>query len=388
MQRQREGTKLFMSKQNSNSEKDNRSLGGTDYNQDGEALKILVIQQKMIGDVLVSSIICENLKKNFPDAEIHYLVNRFTIPVVDNNPFIDRFIVFEDDYKQSKLKFYKFLKLISISGYTHVFDAYGKIESLLITKFTKARFKYGFRKPYSKFYYSKTVKMSNHVKTEAGSAIENRLRLLKLMDGVEVYNDKPQIYLTEEEIEKTREQFKSLDLNPKDCIMISALGSGLNKSYPLEYLAEILNRIVKKTHKRLILNYMPSQQKHIDKLLSMIDGENRAHIVQGIVMKSLRDFMKVCSQCLAIIGNEGGSINIAKALNIPSFSIFSPWVTKEGWNSFEQTYLNSSVHLIDFKPELYNKPPKKYKDQSIEMYKLFKPELIIPKLDAFLEKLN
>ena len=30
-------------------------------------MKILVIQQKRIGDVLTSTIICNNLKKQFPD---------------------------------------------------------------------------------------------------------------------------------------------------------------------------------------------------------------------------------------------------------------------------------------------------------------------------------
>ncbi len=51
-------------------------------------MKILVIQQKMIGDVLISSIICNNLRKAYPDAQIDYLVNSFTIPVIINNPNI------------------------------------------------------------------------------------------------------------------------------------------------------------------------------------------------------------------------------------------------------------------------------------------------------------
>jgi heptosyltransferase-2 len=354
----------------------------------GKAFKILVIQQKMIGDVLTSSIICENLKRNFPDAEIHYVINRFTIPVVENNPYIDKFVVFEDEYKQSKLRFYRFLKQVAKSNYTHVFDAYGKLESLLISKFSKAKFKYGFRKSYTSFYYTNTVKMTNDVKTEAGSAIENRLRLLQLMDGVEILNDKPKIYLTESEVEESQNTFKSLNIKPNDCIMISALGSGMKKSYPLDYLAEILDLIVEKTDKSLILNYMPSQQKHIDELLDFCAEKTKANIVEGISMKSLKAFIKICSQCAAIIGNEGGSTNMAKALGVPSFSIFSPWVTKEGWNSFEQTYQNDSVHLIDYKPHLYKKPPKKYKEQSLEFYKFLKPELIKPKLKSFLEKLN
>jgi heptosyltransferase-2 len=43
-------------------------------------MKILIIQQKMIGDVLVSSIICNNLRRAYPDAQIDYLVYESTTP--------------------------------------------------------------------------------------------------------------------------------------------------------------------------------------------------------------------------------------------------------------------------------------------------------------------
>ncbi|MFZ0598429.1 MAG: lipopolysaccharide heptosyltransferase family protein, partial [Flavobacterium sp.] len=36
-------------------------------------MRILVIQQKRIGDVLTSTIICNNLKTKFPDAVIDYM---------------------------------------------------------------------------------------------------------------------------------------------------------------------------------------------------------------------------------------------------------------------------------------------------------------------------
>ena len=43
----------------------------------------------MIGDVLVSSTICNNLRKAYPDSQIDYLVYESTIPVLEGNPNID-----------------------------------------------------------------------------------------------------------------------------------------------------------------------------------------------------------------------------------------------------------------------------------------------------------
>jgi ADP-heptose:LPS heptosyltransferase len=43
--------------------------------------KILVIQQKMIGDVLASTIICNNLKQMYTAATVDYSIYPFTRPV-------------------------------------------------------------------------------------------------------------------------------------------------------------------------------------------------------------------------------------------------------------------------------------------------------------------
>lgn len=352
-----------------------------------KTVKILVIQQKMIGDVLTSSIICENLKRNFPKAEVHYLVYRFTLPVIQEHPYIDKIVIFEDEFKKSKIKFFRFLHQISKENYKLVFDAYGKLESVFITLFSKAKFKYGFRKTYTKFLYSKTIAISNHYDTEAGTAIENRLALLKLLEGITIYNNKPKIYLTADETENAKNVFSNKNVDPGNCIMVSTLGSGKNKSYPLAYLAELLDAIVEKFNSRLILNYNPSQQTEINKFLPLCNRKTRNAILEDINIKSLRDFMAICSQCKAIIGNEGGAINMGKALDVPSFSIFSPWIIKKGWNSFEINHKNSSVHLSDFHPELYTEHPKAYKEKALEYYKLFKPGYFKEKVISFLEEL-
>jgi len=57
-------------------------------------MKILVVQQKMIGDVLTSTVICESLKKEYPDSTVDYLVYSNAKPVIKNNPFFDNIFEF------------------------------------------------------------------------------------------------------------------------------------------------------------------------------------------------------------------------------------------------------------------------------------------------------
>jgi heptosyltransferase-2 len=374
-----------MKKNKFNTDKKSPSLGGVgeDYRV---APKILVIQQKMIGDVLTSSLICENLKLNFPDARIHYLVNRFTLPVVESNPCIDELIIFEKEHRTSKIKFYKFLKFIAKQNYTHVFDAYAKLESLLITRFSKAKYRYGFKKSYSKFYYTKTVEIKKSSNTEVGTAIENRLQLLNLMPNINILRKKPKVYLEKSELMKAKIKLENAGIAPKNCMMISALGSDKSKTYPLEYLAELLDDIASRSNLKMILNYMPSQMREIEELINLCDSKTQNQFAMNVEMRGLRDFMWVCKQCKAIIGNEGGAINIAKALDVPSFSIFSPWIIKEGWNSFEINHPNMSVHLSDYKKDLFIDNEVKFIKKNVDdFYTRLKPDLIKEKLFKFLD---
>ena len=100
-------------------------------------MKVLVIQQKMIGDVLTSTILCENIKNNLPKSEVHYLINTHTKAVVENNPYIDKIVLFTPNFRKNKLAFYNFLKGIKKENYDVVIDVYGKIESNLICFFSK-----------------------------------------------------------------------------------------------------------------------------------------------------------------------------------------------------------------------------------------------------------
>ena len=74
---------------------------------------------------------------------------------------------------------------------------------------------------------------------------------------------------------------------------------------------------------------------------------------------------------------------MAKALNVPSFSIYSPWVSKMGWHTYADQK-NIAVHLNDFKPNLFHqKTNKEIKARVNELYGAFEPDLFMNELIAF-----
>lgn len=349
--------------------------------------KILVIQMKFIGDVLASSIICNNLKEKYPQSQIDYLIYPFTKPVIENNPNIDNIIYFEEKYRKSKKELLKFLFGIRKNNYDIVIDAYGKIESNLVTLFSNAKRKISYYKSYTSFLYSDTVKIIKEPKTNAGTSLENRLNLLSPLGFKGDLDNKPVIFLTQNEIkngENIISKFTSIDKRP--IFMISVLGSSLEKTYPFSYMAKILDEIVEKTSATLIFNYMKSQSNEAQEIYRLCNKSTQKNILIDLIPGSLREFMAITKNCYALIGNEGGAVNMAKALDIPTFTIFSPWINKYDWNCFEDGKNNISVHLEDYKPEIYQGKEKKYLKKDAEnLYKQFTPELLFKELDVFLK---
>jgi len=348
-------------------------------------MKILVIQQKMIGDVLASSIICNNLRRAYPDAQIDYLVYPFTAPIVENNPNIDNILLFEDKFRNHKKELFLFLMKIRNRKYAIVIDAYGKIESHLIVAFSGAKKKIGLHKWHTPLLYSNTVEELSKATTNAGTAIENRLNLLKPLDLKISIDNKPRLFLNKAEIENGKRILAEIDFSKK-LYMIGVLGSDPTKSYPFPFMAKLLDSIVAETDASLLFNYIPSQTKEAKEIYNLCLAKTQKNIKINIVPGSIREFLSITYHCNALIGNEGGAVNMAKALDIPTFTIFSTWIIKEAWNSFENASTNVSVHLKDFKPELYgSKTAKEMKSQAMNLYEEFSPDLFIPILTDYLQ---
>jgi len=352
-------------------------------------MRILVIQQKRIGDVLTSTIICNNLKSAYPDAKIDYMCYPNSIDVLKENPNISEVIVLTPKVKKSIPLFLKFISEIRSRKYDAVIDVYSKLGSSLITLFSGAKFKISYYKWYSGIFYNHTFKRFDAVKSEHGLAIENRLLLLKPLISEKITDVKPKIFLTNSEVQEAKELLLKHNIDPKNkmLIMFGILGSEVYKTYPLDRMAKIIDFTVSKTGATIIFNYFPDQIELAREVYNYCEEETKKNIVFDLYGKDLRSFLAILSQCEMLIGNEGGAVNMAKALEIPTFSIFTPSVRKETWQLFENEAKNVSVHLKDLKPEIYQQHTEQYiKEHTLKYYDEYPFELLLEKLDTYFKE--
>jgi len=353
-------------------------------------ISVLVIQQKMIGDVLMSTLICKNLKLWKPEIKVDFVANRHTLDVIQNNPYIDEIIVFEDHFRKDKWGLFKFLQRLRKKRYDYIIDAYGKLESLLICLFVSANYKIGFKKNYSSFVYSQTVKLKTVKENGLQLSIRNRFQLLEPILGDFPKNSEVEIHLTTKEIKSSRKRLDSALGKGKNAIIVSALGSSKNKTYPFKYMAQLMDIAFHTTQLPLILNYRPDQEGQIEELISLLKVTTQKAVIKSLTPNSLRDYIATAYHCIAAVGNEGGAINIAKVLKKPTFAVFSPLINPSGWHS-ETRNTCLAVNLKEFYPQAidYSQHKKISKDPSKveELYKMLRPELFKKQWIDFLNKL-
>jgi ADP-heptose:LPS heptosyltransferase len=351
-------------------------------------MKILVVQQKMIGDVLISSMICENLKKAYPHAQVDYLVNTFTTPVIENNPYIDNLILFEDQFRSNYLAFFKFLLQIRKKKYDLVIDPYAKLESSLITLFSGASKRIGYQNKGLGIAYNQKVRHHNQPKSYYGLAIERRINLFEHLLQNHTLDPFPKLHLLANEKAEMVPIFKAhgIDSTTEKVIMISILGSETSKTYPEDYMVQLIDFIAEHFAVKILFNYTPKQQKEAQSIFNKCQEKTKKCILLDLIGKDLRSFIKIMHHCALIVGNDGGAVNIAKALQKPSFTIFSPWIKKESWSIFDDGVLNKAVHLNDYQPELFSsKKNKELQVQYKTLYHAFKPEYFVKELEMFLK---
>nr|WP_315150092.1 glycosyltransferase family 9 protein [uncultured Flavobacterium sp.] len=351
-------------------------------------MKILVIQQKMIGDVLVSSIICNNLRLAYPDAQIDYLVYESTVPVLEGNPNIDNVLLFQEKHRQSKKEFLNLALEIRSFKYDILIDAYSKLESWLIVLLSGAKRKISYKKPGRTFLYNDNVPFAEFPKTNLGLAIERRLSLLEPLNLKIKIDPFPKLFVTSKENQDAIALFEYHQLKKdRKTVMISLLGSENLKTYPLAYMAKVVDFIADNNEVNILFNYFPKQINDAKIVFDACKPSTQEKIYFDLLGNDLRSFIAIMNHCDLIIGNDGGAINMAKALGKSSFIIFSPWIEKKIWATLEDGVHHISVHLNDFKSQLLaSKTEKELKKNALSLYQEFEPELFKDKIELFLKQ--
>ncbi|MDZ7624058.1 MAG: glycosyltransferase family 9 protein [Ignavibacteriaceae bacterium] len=299
-----------------------------------EIKKILCIKPRGIGDIILSTIVLENLKAAFSHSEIHYLTEEFAKRAVENNPFVSKILTFnKKDFILS------IIRKVRKEKYDLVFDFWSNPKTAQITFLSGAKYRVGYEKRGRKYAYNfigKAGTMGEH-------AAEDNLVLLNALNIPII--SKQIIYQTTKEEKLFAEKFLNGSNIQNEKLLIGIIPSGgweSKRCDPVKWI-EICQEIQKKYQAQFLILWGPGDEKDSKIIL---EGLNPIPLMSP--KSSFGELSGLIERCDLIIANDSGPMHVSAALGKPTLGIFGPTdpLAHRPYSNNSSYVIHSELHCI------------------------------------------
>ena len=299
-------------------------------------MKILLIKQTSLGDLIHSTLALEAIKAKWPNSEIHFMVDRSCAFAVENNPLIDRFYYFDkvaymERYKKNKLNIFNIisdmmgvLSAIRQTKFDLAIDLQGIERSAFFLYFCKAKQKFTKgKKPFMKGF--KNANKDDHALTE----LRGTLKLAEI-DAEDYF---PKIYVDEASATTLHTKLpehliSALKDDKQKVILISPFTSWKTKDVPIQNwlkAAELISQKLAEAY--FIFSATPDKYDELETELNkaLINKPELTKKVTNFAGKTnIQELLNLIKKSDLVLASEGATGHMASALDTPLCVVFGP----------------------------------------------------------------
>jgi heptosyltransferase-2 len=269
-------------------------------------MKILVLNQNYIGDVIITLPAIKALKKAYPTASIDAVVGGSAIEVLKMNPWIHSALLRPKRANEKR----ELLRQIRARNYDICLSFSSKsLELALLSFLSGCKRRFGFFNPATFLFYNYRIKenLEDH-------CVWDYLKLA-IAAGGRKSTIIPEVFLSVEEIDRAEELVNELTKGAKGPIFGILLGGSTPfKRWHLPTLNELLN--VLKANGNVFL----FGGTEFEELGRTLEQEN-IHSLAGHL--SLRESIALLKFCTVFIGQDSGLTHISASLGVPTLGIYT-----------------------------------------------------------------
>jgi heptosyltransferase-1 len=279
--------------------------------------KILLIRLRRIGDIIMTTPAISALRKAFPKAFMAYIVEKPFRSLVEGNPDLDKIIVLSEEktIKESLA----LIKQIRKEKYDLVLDFHSGPRASLITFFSKAKIKLGYRIKYRHFMYDLALPRSK----EDGyfHSVQNHLNLVQAL-GVKVNSLCPLSLpkAQKEEHQKIKKIIKENRLDSSKVIALHISAGNEFRDWGTENLIRLINLLTPHEGIKIVLIGEKKDKPTEEEILT-----RAIHPPLSLVGElNLRELGELISQSCLFVGSDSGPMHIAASTSTPIVAYFGP----------------------------------------------------------------
>ena len=336
--------------------------------------RILIIQLRRIGDVLMCTPSIRALRQSFPQSNISFLTEIESEPVLRFNPYLDEKIILDKKRYGDFFYLWEIVRGLRRKKFDLTIDFFGNPRSAYFTFLSGAKFRLGFDLPYRKVWYNLLSPRGNSSEYAALS----RLKALRTL-GVESNDCRLDFCISNEARDFAGKFFLKENLKDGNLIIsVSPTSRRKFNFYPLERYAKICDWLIDEFSAKIILVWGPGEDKITRELATKMKNKP----LVSPLTPTLLELGGILERCDLHIGNDNGTKHIATAVGKPTFTIYGP-------NSpLSWTYPDPQRHgYIKKEVECQNCEKEKHRCENLECLD-YSVDEVKAKISEFLNSLN
>lgn len=351
------------------------------------SMNILVIRFRQMGDAILSTALLNTLRHNFPDAQIHFVLNERIAPLFKGHPSVDRFITFTDDERHHALTYIrKVWHIVHETHYDIIIDMRSTANTMLFSLFSpSSKFRIGMDKGYTKLVFNHTIApcANQYSMVEYDTRYTLPLQSFGPIEPVYAFN----LHITDEERQSFGAYLTSQGIDLSRPVMLANVTAKLaSKVWMEDRMVWVLSRFVEEyPDYQIIFNYAPGQEEENARRMYAQMGKPQQVFID-VQAHSSRELVAMSSYMTLFFGNEGGARHIAQAAGCPSLAICAPENSKKVWIPQTQV-LAEGISPVDTLAA-HQLTEQAYQQLSREeKYSLLTQEYVWSRLQSFMQKL-
>lgn len=310
--------------------------------------KVLVIRFRQMGDAVLATPLLNALRRQYPEAQIDFVLNERIAPLFEGHPAISRIITFTDEERHHVLTYVrKVWHIVRATRYDVIIDMRSTVNTMLFALFSPATpYRIGIRKPYTRLVFNHRFEGCR----EDESMINHNLQLLSPLG---IHNSKQAITLsiTEQEKAAFHSYMKQRGIDFTRPVMLAGVTAKLaSKTWAEDRMTEVLSRFMAAYPQvQIIFNFAPGQEAENARRIYHALGQH-PNIFINIEAKNMRQLAAMAASCTFYFGNEGGGRHIVQAMGRPSLVVCSPMASKRTWLPENDEVLTRGIAATDIAP--------------------------------------
>ena len=295
--------------------------------------KILCIKPRGIGDIVLSTVILENLHDYFPGIQIDYLTEHFAVQALSNNPLVNKVI------SMNKKEFPLFVaNRIRKEKYDMILDLWSNPRSAQITFLSGVRYKIGYN--YRGRRYAYNIKVNPESNNQ--HAAEDNLRFLSAIN-VPVISKVIHYYVSKEDDEWAKDYLLNSFVENTKIIAIIPSGGWPSKRCDASKWIDFGKKIKDAIHIKFIILWGPGDEQD-----AITINENLSPDSVLAPKTDVKRLSALINNCNLVIANDSGPMHIAAALDIPTLGIFGPTnpVAHRPYSKNSDYIIKENLHCI------------------------------------------